>query len=238
MFKRLLLTVAVAALALLFGFGSTSYILASNTRMPHDKPVLAKKFSGWEYRAFQAVYATGRTSPRITVSVESTLHGRSELEQALREQRREAERLFQTHGQIAAVAIPDTPLAPEQLRAFASRHAAQITGYTMIAESAEGEIITLFGAPKGDEIFPDSELASLTQSIEANQHTTLTLRGIVAISASVDAAAFAAISQDAQILGIDITSAIASDDLAKAQQIDPAQIDIIPAPIYWANVAK
>lgn len=108
----------------------------------------------------------------------------------------------------------------------------------MIAESAQGEIITLFGAPDGAEIFPDSELKSLTQGIEANQHPTLTLHGIVAINASIDAASFSTISQDVQILGIDITSAIASDDLAKAQQIDPAQIDIIPAPLYWANVAQ
>lgn len=113
---QVLLAIAAAALALLLGIGSTSYILASNTRMPHDKPVLAKKFSGWEYRAFQATYATGRTSPRITVSVESTLHGRSELEQALREQRGEAEQLFQTYEQIAAVIIPDTPLRSSAIR--------------------------------------------------------------------------------------------------------------------------
>ncbi len=72
--------------------------------------------------------------------------------------------------------------------------------------------------------------------MEQNQQTTLTVLGVAAIDVQLTQAAFATLAHDPEVLGLDLTTALALDDLTRTLQIDPATVEVIPVPLYWENL--
>jgi hypothetical protein len=239
MFKRTLIAAVVAIVAFGAGFGTTTYALNRQHSVPKERLLHAQSFGEWSYRALEQEpdsLLPLASAPRVTLSVETAVHGRANLEALLARQKGASQRLFHAQSRLSAVVIPRTPLAPEQLAEFATRHGITIKAYTLAAKAANGEIVTIFGAPEGTQAFPKHNLDDMVKGIESNQHTTLQLQGVVAIDAEMDKAAFDHIGQDSRVLGVDLTTALALEDLARAKQVDASRIEVIPAPLYWANV--
>lgn len=239
MFKRTLLAIAVAVVAFGAGFGTTAFALNRQLSVPKERLLHAQSFGEWSYRALEEEpdsVLPSIAAPRVTLSIETTVRGRANLEALLARQKSASQRLFLAQSRLSGVVIPKTQLAPDQLADFATRHGITIKAYTLIAKAANGEIVTIFGAPEGTQVFPKHNLDDMLKGIQSNQQTTLQLQGVVAIDAEMDKAAFDHIGQDSTVLGVDLTTALAIEDLARAKQVDSSRIEVIPAPLYWANV--
>jgi hypothetical protein len=46
------------------------------------------------------------------------------------------------------------------------------------------------------------------------------------------------LENDRDVLGTDLTAAIALDDLVQEIHIDPANIQVMPSSLYWANLEE
>lgn len=233
MYKRIMLALAVSIIALGVGLATTSFVLAQQ-QAPNQTLLRKKSFGEWEYRALQTQLF--QAQPEVTLSVESSLRGKANLTKLLSKQKSEKNRLFRTQSQLRAVVIPDKPLVPNELPAFAKKHGLTTISYTIIARAANGELITIFGTPEGGVLFPEQNLQTTVQGIESNTHTTLQVMGIVAIDAQLTREAFTSLEHDSAVLGLDLTAALALDDLIQETQIDPSTVEIIPSSLYWTNV--
>jgi hypothetical protein len=239
MLKRTLFAIIVAAITFGTGLGTAALALTRQQSTQKEYLLHEESFGGWSYRAMEEDRSSGLLqvdAPRVTMSIETTLRGREYLADLLAQQKSAGEQLFQTQSSLSGVIIPKTPVAPEQLTDFATRQGITIKAYTLIAKAANGEIVTIFGAPEGQQISPKHNFDDMVKGIETNQQTTLHFQGVVAIDAEMDKAAFDRIGQDSTILDVDLTTALALEDLARAKQIDPSRVEIMPAPLYWANV--
>jgi hypothetical protein len=232
-YKRIMLAMSVAIIALGVGLGTTSLVLAQQ-QAPKQTLLRKKSFGEWEYRVLQT--QRSQANPEVTLSIESSLRGKANLTGLLSKQKSAKSRLFQTQSQLRAIVIPDQPLIPHELPSFVKKHGLTIISYSIIARAADGELITIFGTPEGETIFPERNLQTMVQGIERNTHSRLQIVGIVAIDAQLTREAFTSLEHDPAVLGLDLTAALALEDLMRETQIDPATIEVIPSSLYWANL--
>jgi hypothetical protein len=232
MLKRIIYAIGVAMAALLVGLNTSSLILAQ--QQPKEKLLHQKSFGEWEYRALQSEGMNAK--PEVTLSIESSVKGKANLTKLLVKQKGLKNKLFQSQAQIPAVIIPARPLAPHVLADFVKRHDVTVKSYNIIAKASNGEIITIFGSPEGSQVFPTQSLQTIVRGIEQNTQTTLTVQGIAAIDVQLSEKSALSLERDPLVLGLDLTSALAIEDLAQAKQIDPSTIQVIPSPLYWANL--
>lgn len=239
MLKRTLLAIVVAAVAFSTGLGTTALALSRQQATLKEHVLHAQSFGEWSYRALeeeQSLRLPFSAAPRVTLSVETTVRGRANLEAALMRQKSAGERLLQAQSRLQGVIILKTPVMPEQLSDFAARNGITVKAYTLIAKASNGETITIFGTPEGNQTFPRHNFDDMVKGIEDNQNISLQLQGVVAINAEMDKAAFDRVGRDASVLGMDLTTALALEDLVRAKHIDPSRVEVMPAPLYWANV--
>lgn len=97
-----------------------------------------------------------------------------------------------------------------------------------------GEVITIFGSPEGEEVFPEENLTTIVHGVEENQQVKLEIQGVLAMNVQIDRAGFTSLENDSAVLGVDVTPALAFEDLVGKTQIDPSTIQVIPGPFYWA----
>jgi hypothetical protein len=234
-YKRIMLAITVAIIALGVGLGTTSFVLAQQ-QAPKQTLLRKQSFGEWEYRAVQTQRLQAK--PEVTLSIESSLRGKANLTRLLAKQKSAKSRLFQTRSQLRAVVIPDQPLIPHELPAFVKKHRLTIRSYTILARAVNGELITIFGTPEGGIVFPEQHLQTMVQGIERNTQTRLQVVGIVAIDAELTKEACTSLEHDPAVLGVDLTAALALEELVRETQIDPALIEVIPSPLYWANLEE
>jgi hypothetical protein len=232
MLKRIIYAIGVAMAALLVGLNTTTLILAQ--QQPKEKLFHHKSFGEWEYRALQSEGTN--TKPEVILSIESSLKGKANLAKLLVKQKVLKNKLFQSQTQIPAIIIPAHPLAPHLLADFVERHDVTVKSYNIIAKASNGEIITIFGSPEGGQVFPAQSLQTIVRGIEQNTQTTLDVQGIAAIDVQLSEKSARSLERDPLVLGLDLTSALAIEDLARAKQIDPSTIQVIPSSLYWANL--
>lgn len=235
MFKRIIVAAGIALVALPAGLSTTSFVLAGQ-QGPKETLILKKSFGAWEYRALQSDRANA--APEIVLSIESSLKGKANLARLLNQQKAAKDRLFQVQPQISAAIIPTRPLATSSLSDFATKHGITVTSYKIIARASNGELVTIFGAPEGTTLFPEQNLQTMVQGIEHNTQTSLQILGIVAIDAQISKAAFTSMERDSEVLGVDLTTALALEDLSREKQIDPAKVQVIASPLYWASIEE
>ncbi|MCU0492982.1 MAG: hypothetical protein MUD01_15435 [Chloroflexaceae bacterium] len=236
MLQRFILALGLALCTFALGFWATSLVLGQPQQTAREQLLHQREFDGWQYRALVAVDAETNqpVNPQVTVSIESRVRDRAGLSRALAQQQGWRERLFAGQSSVAATIIPATPLPPEELAVFAQQHGVKISAYTIVARAANGELISMFGAPEGAVVFPAGRLATMVEQLQRNQQTTLTILGVAAIESEVSRTTLASLDQDGRILGVDLSSAIASADLVAATQVDRGRISVVPSGLYWA----
>ncbi len=129
------------------------------------------------------------------------------------------------------------PIKTENFVGFVKKHGILVQSYTLIAQDNMGELITFFGAPIDGELFPESILKTMVANIEEAQNKKVSVKGVVSIDAKVDIGMLTKLNDDPGILGVDITPALALQDLMQQTQgIDASSVHITSAPFYWEIV--
>lgn len=234
--KNWKLQVLVATIvALLFGFASqsiaTSY-QSSSAAENGDKTIAKRSFGDWEYQAQQV-------GPNTYVRISSSLKGKAALKALLAKHKQQLPELFQSTNEVTAILIPVIPLSFEQFTDLVRQHGIKVETYAILSRTQNGELNTIFGAPKGDVLIPEQELAMTMKSVEENQHTVLQVQGIVAVQVKVSNRAFQSLDKDPAVLGLDLTPALAMQDLAQQQHaIDTSKVQLTPSSLYWINVEE
>jgi len=227
--KRVTLSVTLGILALVLGFATSAFSQSDPSNQGNrDKLVVKRSFDQWEYYAFQNEGGT-----YITIS--SPIKGKSALAKLLKAHKDGKGRLLQAVPHVPTIVIPEKPLATDALANFVKKHNIVVKSYTLVAQAANGDVITIFGAPSETELFPQQELQTTVSSVEANQNTTLQIKGVVAIEAQVNDTSFTSLDADPSVLGVDLTPALAVADFAQQYtEVDVATIRVVPGPLYWA----
>lgn len=238
MFRRLRLALIVAVSATILGYMSTSFVQAQQQNRqvdPTEKPIAHKKFAKWGYEASQIDKA-------IYVRVLSDIKDKASLQSLLAEQRSNADALFASTPVVHAVVLLNQALDPDDLANFTSQYNLSVQSYTLLAQDRNDDYITFFGAPVDNNIFPKHILQSMVKNIEENQATKLTLKGVVSIDVKLDTNAFKRLYEAGNVLGVDLTPALALHDLKSISKevgasLEDAErtdrISITSAPFYW-----
>ena len=230
MSRRYLLAVAIGVIAGLAGFITGSSALADQ---PYgDKLVLRRSFDTWAYEV-------NLIGSQAHLRVSSRINNIAALRTLLSEHRNQQSKLFQSMQSVPVDILLKQPLRPEGLADFVKQSGISVQSYVFIAQDTNGDLVTVFGAPVDGELLPMHILNGMIKSIEERQNTTLTLKGIVSIDATVDSAAFTRVSNDRMVFGIDSSPALALQDLQKqVNGIDVSTVKVSSAPFYWIVAQK
>lgn len=230
MYKRYFLTVIVGMVALLLGLvaGSPAVATQRNNNEKDDKPLVKKGFDRWEYEAVQI-------GPDTRIRISSSVRGKLNLKKLLSEHKKYAKDLFQSAQEVPVVILLNEAINPEGLTNFVKQYSMVVQSYTLLAQDHKGQPITFFGAPVQDQLFPADILQTMVTNLERAHETTITVKGIVGIEARVDAGTLARLNNDANVLGVDLTPALAMQDFKKQfKDTETSSIMITPAPFYWS----
>lgn len=237
MYKRYTLAVIVGAVALLLGLrtGSSVNALQSQARNEDaEKLLTTQSLAQWKYEATQI-------GPQIYIRISSPISGKSALKSLLTKHKGQHTQLFQSRSlkEIPVSIIMEKPIHTEDFTGFIMNNGINVQSYTMIAQDNTGELITFFGAPVNGVLFPEHILQKMVVNIEQAQNKKVSVQGVVSIDAKINIYTLAKLNNDPNILGIDITPALAVQDLIhQLPGIDPASVHITSAPFYWETVRQ
>lgn len=240
MYKRYMFAMTVGVIALLLGFTARQSVNASQSPAidrDQERPLATRGFERWKYDATQL-------GPETYIRISSQINSKAALSALLAEHRLQQTRLFQSVRQGSLQQIPVTilmqkPIKIESFVDLVKKNDIQVQSYTLIAQDGSGELITFFGAPVDGDLFPEYILQAMVGNIEQSQNKKISVKGVVSIDAKVDVSMLTKLNSDPRILGVDITPALALQDLVQQiPEVDIARIHITSAPFYWETVRQ
>ena len=230
MYKKYFSMVIIGMVALLLGIATGPSVTATQqTDNEKDDKLLVKKgFDNWEYEAVQL-------GSDVHIRISSSLRGKSNLKKLLSEHKKYDKDLFQSAQEVPVVILMNEAISPATLTDFAKQYNVVVQSYTLLAQDHKGQTITFFGAPVQDQLFPADILQAMVANLERAYETTITVKGVVSIEAKVDAGALAKLNSDPNVLGVDLTPALAIQDFKKQfKDVEASSIMFTPAPFYWS----
>lgn len=235
MVKRLIIAIGVGVAAFVVGFVTSPAARATQvtqqSQQNQDKKLLKRTFDKWEYEVFEA-------GPQTYIQISSFVQGKPAVKELLQQQKGEIKKLLKSAQQIPAVVLTAEPLQPAALVQFAQDYELAVQSYKLLARDSDGKLVTIFGTPLNGNIMPEDTLKAVINNAEQNQDTKLTMIGIVSIESKVSSVAFEKLAKDSRVLGVDLSPALAVQDLAQQlPNIDISAVDVVTAPLYW-EVAK
>jgi hypothetical protein len=230
MSKQLFIAIGASLVAFVLGFATTSTTWANQKTTQNanqDRKLLKRTFDRWEYEVFEI-------GSQAYIHISSSVVGKSAVKELLQQQKGEAKNLLKSDQQIPIVVLTSDPLQPADLVQFARDYGLAIQSYKLLARDSEDKLVTIFGVPINGNIMPEDMLKAVISNVEQNENTKLTVLGVVSIDSRVNSVALGRLAKDVRVLGVDLSPAIALQDLAQQlPNVDTATVEIVSAPLYW-----